>query len=266
MEHHQFETLKATLREQLASLSKRTLDTLLVVDAELQKVRAQDAEANQMFQRLDQASAKVPLGLLAYRYAKGLGRARGPVVLFDGSMNDEYEEVSEETFSRMRTTYIAPAVRAYTQVASEVEHLLSDVQNKALTLRFFSNSEPLLAQYAAVLERPWFVPIAVDDLTPKGSFRLHYAYQTLPYRLPPHIALIADRRAAVESLRLFQSKLRSLSSLIEVSMTELEFSQPRVEPAAVPTNWYDYSVKIGDNSAVEGSAIGSESTLGKGTV
>lgn len=263
MDDAQFGTLKQTVRERLESLLQQTNDALQKLNDAFNPILAQEDDAGATLQRMDRASAKVPFGLLAYLYAKGMNRARGPAVYRDGRLSEEYEEISEETVANLKDTYMSPAVDAYKQISPTVQRVLADVQNYALTIRYFSNSEPLLAQYAQVLAPPWYEGITVDDLTPKGSWQLHWAYASLPYRLAPHIEILAQRRASVGSLYLMRSKLQSLRSLLEVSLTELAFATPRTEPAPVPTNWYDYSVKIGDNAKVESSAIGSEAGVEK---
>jgi hypothetical protein len=264
MDVAQFETLKITARERLASLLDTTNDVLRELDDLLDPLLANDNEAQVVLQRMDRASAKIPFGLLAYMYAKGMERARGPVVYVDGGLSDEYEEIAEETVMGLRERFMLPATDAYKRIYPKAQQVLADVQNYALTLRYFSNSEPLLAQYARVLAPPWYEGVTVDDLTPKGGWRLHYYYASLPYRLAPHIEIIAQRRACVNSLNLIRGKLHALRSLLDVSLTELAFSAPRAEPAPVPTNWYDYSVKIGDNAKVESSAIGSDAGVEKG--
>jgi hypothetical protein len=263
MDKAQFEALKAAARERLAALLETTTDALRELDDVLDPLLSNDDEVQAILQRMDRASAKMPFGLLAYMYSKGMERARGPVVHIDGGLSDEYEEIADDTVAGLKEKFMLPATDAYKRIYPKAQQVLADVQNYALTLRYFSNSEPLLAQYASVLAPPWFEGVTVDDLTPKGGWRLHYYYASLPYRLAPHIEIIAQRRASLNSLNLIRGKLYALRSLLEVSLTELAFSAPRAEPAPVPINWYDHSVKIGDNAMVDSSAIGSDAGVQK---
>jgi len=261
MTPEQFEDLKGTIATRLRSVEQQAATALVAIDEALTPLDEIEDEARELLERMDKASAKVPFGLLAYCYAKGMRRAQGAVVGFDGSFNDEFEEIAEDVVERLTAKYVRPALDAVSKVYPTVQQLLQDVQNYALTLRYFSNSEPLLAQFARILEPPWFLSPQVDDLTPKGSWRLHPHYASMPYRLAPHIEIIGRRRASVNTLNLLRSKLKSLRSLIETSLTELAFTTPRAEPAAVPSTWYDYSVTVGENSKIEGSAVGPDASI-----
>jgi hypothetical protein len=262
-EREQFDRVRETVREQLAAMRERTLGMLERIDSRLRPLDEAESDARDALEAMDRASAKVPLGMVAYRYTKGMVRARGPAVHIDGGLSDEYEEISEEAVETLKARFMNDALAAFDDVYQPAAELLNDVQNEALTLRYFSGSEPLLERFAVVLAQPWHEAVRTDDLTPK-SFRLHWYYATLPYRVPPHAEIIARRRASIGTLHLLRAKLSALRSLIETVLTEITFAQPRTEPAAVPATWNDYSVNIAQGVSVEGSAIGSGSNLRSG--
>lgn len=261
MTSEQFEKFRKTVRAKLEAALKRATDVTKRVEAAQASLQASEGECRELMERMDRASARVPLGQLAYRYAKGLQRAGGPVALPDGSLSDEFEEIPEEKVEELKRKYMRPAIEALEAVYPTARDLLTDVQNQALMLRYFSDSEALLERYAAVLAQPWFDSVNLDDLMPRGTFRLHWFYATLPHRTPPHLWIIARRRACTNSLTLLESKLKALKSLVETSLTELGFAQQREVPAAVPVTWNDYSVRIGEGSKIEGSAIGQQSSV-----
>lgn len=264
MTEEQFQRARTTVRERMSAAVSRTEKVLSLVESRLRPLEESEPRARETLEAMDRASAKTPFGMLAYYYAKGMARARGPVALRDGAINDEYEEISEQKVAELKAQLVADAIDALNRVYTPVSELLNDIQNEALTLRHFSGAEPLLERFAVVLAQPWYESLRVEDLTPKGPWQLHWYYATLPYRALPHVEINARRRASIGSLHLLRSKLSALKSLLETTLTEIEFAGPRAEPAAVPSTWNDYSVHIAENANVEGSAIGAGSDLRRG--
>lgn len=108
----QFERVRETVRGQMGQALERDVALQAEIEAAIEPIEKDDGEARATLEKMDRASAKTPLGLLAYRYAKGMVNARGPVVFRDGSLSEEYEELSEAEIEKLKARFAEPARQA----------------------------------------------------------------------------------------------------------------------------------------------------------
>jgi hypothetical protein len=249
--------VKAALRKTLEDLSKRGTELLSRTEVRLGEVESQDEAWGAAFKTLHAASCRLPIRPFNRYYQRELKAAAEP--LFVGLMDelnlDHFREMPPEYFERLAETYQTPAVRATENVFDDVANYFRETSARVLTLRFFSNSEPLLKKFENALSPPWAEAIVVrGGMT---EFRLPPGMGLQPvHEHPPHLQIYAVRDANRGTLRILRDKLREIVATLRTAIDELPFADKLQTPKPVPQTLIDYSTHIGEGATIRDAAVG----------
>lgn len=168
---------------------------------------------------------------------------------------DHFAEISPEYVERLIETFQTPAVRATESVFDDATTYFREVSARVLTLRFFSNSEPLLRKFENSLSPPWAKPIRITGAMTEFRLPIGLGLQPVPEE-PPHLRIYAVRDANKITLTILRNKLREITATLQTAIDELPFAEKLREPRPVPQTLIDYSTHIAEGVTVRDAAIG----------
>ena len=165
-----------------------------------------------------------------------------------------------EQIEGLREKYVLPANHAVTATFDRSKALYVRAASQVVIVRRLSGYGDLLAQMGETLRTPWAA--GFDPKYRHYGRGFPYWVATMNQATPFHRELQAVREANVGTLRLVHDKLQSLAAILHSMIAELPFADILKEPVPVPktlivvASHVDASTTVGENSKIEGSAVG----------
>lgn len=250
--------VKANLESTLQTMLATAKDLFQTTASSLKPLEALDSEWLPEYKRLDAASSKLPIRPCNRYYQRQLEPASQPFIVYDGLNTDHYGEISSDFVDELTAKYQAHCVEACNSVFENVVTFFREASSRVLTLRYFSNSDALLAKFESALRPPWAVhPQAFSG---KVQYRLPVWIGQPVFALSPHEEIHKIRGANLDTLRLLKHKLGEIVATLETAILELPFAEKLETPKSVPQTLIDNSTHIGEHAMVTDSAVGKQSS------